>query len=694
MWVALLLFTLVAQLSPPAHVRLVRDSMATVTGLTAVHRGGQTFLTGTKNAGATGSTTYAIRRSASAITSSSDGTLVATLTANSYRLLYNDDPGTITNGENLTTGFVVTDDGAHLASTKILLVFTTGVGETGTWNYAAFTSDDPTTVAAGVNTVSVAETYQVTPGAIHLGSSVVGSYTVHRYYAWRNYSTWVHGEWGYYGHRFNVAVPTSGSNFPILLQLHGGGTSGYAEPAQGGYLNAVTIQPFSPDFGSTTDPYTGGSRRPEWWLFQFDTAADLWKTSSMDRIVDYVKMVRDNATGDGVNFSVNPNRIYAHGASGGSSGMHVAAHNRTVFAAAMAGLPWLDNTAAGGGAIFPNPSKKVNSSGGETLAHYFDLAYQATQVALPPIIHVFGAMDVTVTPTPYPAGVAAFEANHQPYFVEWTNTDHDGGHDPSYAQWDANTGAGYLRFALNEAYPAFGDASTSDTLPASYPTHSTGQRNGYLDWQDSRHSISGGSAISDNASTFGISLISTSVAATCTVTLRNFQNFILSAGASVGWSTASQSGATTVNADGSVTIQGLNVALTATRLSLVAVSSPSPSSSPSVSASPSQSPSSSASPSPSPSADAAPAILPVRGASAALNTYNDFRAVTPSNTIDHAFVFDALYVGTAGNIVAVTTGGVAVTFAAAPAGSILRVRGRRVHSTGTTASNLVALRKV
>lgn len=568
MWIALLLLW---QLSPPAHVRLVRDNpVATVTGLTAVHRGGQTFLTGTKNSGSTGSTTYGIRRSASAFTSSADGTLLITLTANSYRLLHNDDPGTLTNGENLTSGFVVTDDGSHLASTQILAVITTHSGETGTWHYAAFSSDDPTTVAAGVNTTSVAETYQAVPGAIHLGSTVVGGYTCHRYYAWEDLRTWVHSEWGYYGHRFNVMKPTSGSNFAILLLLHGGGTSGYWESERGGFHGAVTIRPTSLDFGSTTDPYTGGAHPAPWWLFQFDTAADLYKTSSMDQVVRYTQMVRDNLTGDGVDYQVNANRVYIEGASGGSSGIHIAAHHPEVFTAATAGLPWVDNTTAGGGSVFDNPTKKVNAIGGDALGDYFDLAYQAARVALPPLMHLIGAVDATITPAPYTNALAVFETYHQPYFAEWKNVGHDGGFGASYAQWDSNSAGGYLRFLKNEAYPAFGLASTSTTIPT-FPNASAGHRNGTLDWYGGGHTISGGSAIAETSTTFAISLISSSASTGTTVTIRNQQTFLPTSGATITYSTSNgQSGSATRNSDGSVTLTNLTIPTSAMRLTLTA----------------------------------------------------------------------------------------------------------------------------
>jgi hypothetical protein len=87
------------------------------------------------------------------------------------------------------------------------------------------------------------------------------------------------------------------------------------------------------------------------------------------------------------------------------------------------------------------------------------------------------------------------------------------------------------------------------------------------------------------------------------------------------------------------------------------------------------------------------------------NFYNDWALVTPSDTVDGPFpqigpnpaLFEGLFIGTsaAGNTIAVVKqNGEAVTFTNPPQGGILPVKGRRVNSTNTTASNIVALRQV
>lgn len=66
-------------------------------------------------------------------------------------------------------------------------------------------------------------------------------------------------------------------------------------------------------------------------------------------------------------------------------------------------------------------------------------------------------------------------------------------------------------------------------------------------------------------------------------------------------------------------------------------------------------------------------------------------AVTPSDSTNFANgICRSLYIGGAGVVVAIMNG-TAVTFAAVPAGTNLRIQASRVNSTNTTATNIVAL---
>lgn len=67
-------------------------------------------------------------------------------------------------------------------------------------------------------------------------------------------------------------------------------------------------------------------------------------------------------------------------------------------------------------------------------------------------------------------------------------------------------------------------------------------------------------------------------------------------------------------------------------------------------------------------------------------------AVTPNDSTDLTNTARALYIGGAGNVTLDTAGGqTTVAFVGLAAGTILPVRTARVRSTGTTATNIVAL---
>ena len=68
-----------------------------------------------------------------------------------------------------------------------------------------------------------------------------------------------------------------------------------------------------------------------------------------------------------------------------------------------------------------------------------------------------------------------------------------------------------------------------------------------------------------------------------------------------------------------------------------------------------------------------------------------YEAVTPSDTVDLTKPCRSLYVGVAGDVVAVTTAGVAVTFTDVQAGEVLPIVASRINATSTTATNIVAL---
>ena len=70
--------------------------------------------------------------------------------------------------------------------------------------------------------------------------------------------------------------------------------------------------------------------------------------------------------------------------------------------------------------------------------------------------------------------------------------------------------------------------------------------------------------------------------------------------------------------------------------------------------------------------------------------YTTAAAVTPHDTNELAFVTRALCIGTAGALKVTMMDGTDTTFAGVPVG-VIRLRVKRVFSTGTVAANITAL---
>lgn len=70
--------------------------------------------------------------------------------------------------------------------------------------------------------------------------------------------------------------------------------------------------------------------------------------------------------------------------------------------------------------------------------------------------------------------------------------------------------------------------------------------------------------------------------------------------------------------------------------------------------------------------------------------YTSAAAVTPHDTNELDYMTRALCIGTAGALKVTMHDGTDVTFAGVPAG-VIRIRVKRVFSTGTVASNITAL---
>lgn len=66
-------------------------------------------------------------------------------------------------------------------------------------------------------------------------------------------------------------------------------------------------------------------------------------------------------------------------------------------------------------------------------------------------------------------------------------------------------------------------------------------------------------------------------------------------------------------------------------------------------------------------------------------------SVTPNDSNELAYVSRALYVGGTGNVKVTMKDGAEVTFSAVASSTVLPIAVRKVHSTGTTATAIIAL---
>ena len=74
--------------------------------------------------------------------------------------------------------------------------------------------------------------------------------------------------------------------------------------------------------------------------------------------------------------------------------------------------------------------------------------------------------------------------------------------------------------------------------------------------------------------------------------------------------------------------------------------------------------------------------------------YNTGAAITPHDTNDLPALTQGVWVGGAGNVAGVLGDGRVLTFTGVLAGTLLPMAFKRINATGTTATNLVALREI
>lgn len=506
---------------PPALLAFSLACPAPVTELKAEYRGGQVFLTFKEAAGATGYTVY---RSDKAITALSGLTAIASVP-----------PGSGTN-RYTNTGFVITDQGTPLSAGTGLLVLTSKAK--GSFHYAVVHPGDASLVAgSNATAAAVAETPVEVPAAVQIGPATVNAekMSVRPMFAWEDHDTWDHSK-GFYGHRYNLAVApnTSGAEVPLTLVLHSAGNNGYREP-DSYFDKGVGVAIFPRDLCFTSDqkdPYTNSDRFHSGWFGygQGNVAVN----STERRLMRYVNL----ALGDPA-LKVDKARVYVRGTSmGGGGSLHLAYHHPHAFAAAAPTIGWVDPDAWARGnwvKFFGPPENRmpVNAPGGPSWWDWQNMAFlvESWPGRLPPIIHTYRKDDDIINEASYPGLLEKTEARRQAQISRWQ----DGGH----RAFGLDNNADFLRFRLDEAYPAFAGASSSDAFSVQ-----EGQRNVNLDWSSRHHDLFAGSAdaIADSVGGFAMTFKSLAADAEASVTIRNAQQFLPFPGDTVKWTNRAQAG--------------------------------------------------------------------------------------------------------------------------------------------------------
>lgn len=569
---------------------------ASVTQLIGVHREGQTFLTFTKNVGASSTTMFEVRRSSTPIMAATDGVSVGPpLDADSYHFLW-PDTGTL---ENLNNGFLIPSSASEsldvvatrrLTSAEGLYVGTPEMS--GCVYYGVFTSDDPMAVNPGDNTTigCIAETSQAVPGVVLISDWTQpggpGSNRYRKYFAWEGYTTWGHHAWGYYGNKFALtqsasAYPlVSGTFYPLTLQLHGAGQNEYVEP--GGVSDNVNTRGF---YLSPVDMSLQGinaassyhAHYPSSFWAGYPTLASpttLQRNATALRVVRYVRAL---ASLPGNPLQIDQTRLYLNGASMGGMDVHLGYDlaNAGVFAAVnvISGIPTFRRWSGCIGVYGPTPELRLDTTNQLVWREWANTTVSVTQQrTLPPVLYGWGTDDV-IPPCIYKEATDTAEAAKQAVISQWIL---NGGHGNVSVHAPGDPTQMYFRFKTNEAFLAFSNLTSNDddgNMTVS------GQHNLTVDFQSALHSIPGGQPIVDTTNSFAASIIN-SRTAVGDVTIRNQQAFFPGLGSTVPWSSSAtgQIGNAVRNTDGSITITGLSMpAMMTTRLALGAATPPPPS---------------------------------------------------------------------------------------------------------------------
>lgn len=291
-------------------------SAQTVTGLTATHRSGQTFLVWDEPSSSAG---YHVYRSSQPITAANLSS--ATRLTGRWGALGPDTSVNKQRADYVPEHFVISDLAAPLSDNQGLFVYTTQENDSATAYYAVTTvlnGKEDKSLAGGANTtVQPSAEFMTTPKPVLTLSKNEGKGRLYTQYM--DYANWNPTLKGY---AFNYAVAVPGNynpkkSYPLQLQLHAHSEVPKFEPES--EYNWQIIQIFPADLGE----YQGSTHT--WWYGHARDHNYLTDGSkpTQGTIENYTEQRVIQAIADVVanpDFNVNIDLIHAYGHSMGASG--------------------------------------------------------------------------------------------------------------------------------------------------------------------------------------------------------------------------------------------------------------------------------------------------------------------------------------------------------------------------------------
>lgn len=554
---------------------------AQVTGVSAAHRSGQTFVTWNEQAASGASEVrYRVYRNTQPITAGTldQAALLADVAPDSGA--YAHETSGCSNGTGCSPigqqRFVIADDGSPIPAGVGLFVHTVHDSGPGWYAVTRVVDGNENRDDFGTNRVDALPESEATPQPVRVWTNATGTGWV--FTQFMDYAAWNPRVEGY-AYNFYVGVPAgytaSGPAWPLLMHLHAY-TGTYrlpASPGSGGTDYGWPVVQVFPDDRSNT-----------WWFGFGANAGHVDRRLADAPVIDYAHQ-RLDAILDFVaaNWHVDVNRQYLFGGSmGGSGTVNYGLRRGTRFAAIYAESAMTDFARAGaaGGAawetgaitgLWGTPAEALPTPFGMSIWDWYDLQswVSANPAAVLPFLadHHGRNDDVIDWETQGVSWYPALEAGRHGFVGVFDSAGHSW---PGFVADSTVFRLTDFAFRRNESFPALSHAASSDD-----PAVTTGCRNCRVEWSSSWLNFAGPPV--DTPSRFELVLRTTNGAATTVdVTPRRLQHFAIAPGASYAWEHRRLTdgvllggGTVVADSEGLLTVPAVPVLAAGTRLVIV-----------------------------------------------------------------------------------------------------------------------------